>query len=86
MFLYFRNNSVLKIKVHIKVSKRCFLWFKLDRGSWVHLSTLSLSCDGIKRSTDDRNVNMILLCYLIIFIWASRPNLKMMQHIVLIVH
>jgi hypothetical protein len=44
MFLYFRNNLVLKIKVHIKVSERCFLWFKLDRGSWVHLPTLSLSC------------------------------------------
>jgi hypothetical protein len=35
MFLYFRNNLVLKIKVHIKVLERCFLWFKLDRGSWV---------------------------------------------------
>jgi hypothetical protein len=86
MFLYFRNNLVLKIKVHIKVSERCFLWFKLDRGSWVHLPTLSLSCGGIKRNADDQNIDMILLCYLIIFIWASRPNLKMMQHILFILH
>jgi hypothetical protein len=35
MFLYFWNNLVLKIKVHIKVSERCFLWCKLDRGSIV---------------------------------------------------
>jgi hypothetical protein len=32
MFLYFQNNLVLKIKVHIEVLERCFLWFKLDRG------------------------------------------------------
>jgi hypothetical protein len=38
MFLYFRNNLVLKIKVHIKVSERCFLWFKFDPGSWVHFA------------------------------------------------
>jgi hypothetical protein len=25
MFLYFRNNLVLKIKVHVKVLERCFL-------------------------------------------------------------
>jgi hypothetical protein len=56
MFLYFRNNLVLKIKVHIKVLERCFLWFKLDRGSWVHLPTLSLSCGGIKCNADDRNL------------------------------
>jgi hypothetical protein len=78
MFLYFRNNLVLKIKVHIKVSVRCFLWFKSYRGSWVPLPTLSLSCGGIKRNADDQNIDMILLCYLIIFIWASRPKLKMM--------
>jgi hypothetical protein len=24
-----------------KVLEMCFLWLKLDRGSWVHLSTLS---------------------------------------------
>jgi hypothetical protein len=53
MFLYFQNNLVLKIKVHIKESERCFLWFKLDRGSWVHLPTLSLNCGGIKRNADD---------------------------------
>jgi hypothetical protein len=86
MFLYFWNNLVLKIKVHIKVSERCFLWFKLDRGLWVHLPTLSVSCGGIKRNADDQNIDMILLCYLIIFIWASRPNLKMMQHVLFILH
>jgi hypothetical protein len=64
MFLYFRNNLVLKIKVHLKVSKMCFLWFKLDWGLWVHLPTLSLSCGGIKRNTDDRNVDMILIMLL----------------------
>jgi hypothetical protein len=41
MFLYFRNNLMLKIKVHVKVTEMCFLWFKLDPGSWVHLPTLS---------------------------------------------
>jgi hypothetical protein len=66
--------------------ERCFLWFKLDRGSWVHLPTHSLSCGGIKRNADDQNIDMILLCYFIIFIWASRPNLKMVQHILLILH
>jgi hypothetical protein len=50
------------------------------------LPTLLLSCDGIKRNADDQNIDIILLCYLIIFIWASRPNLKMMQHILLILH
>jgi hypothetical protein len=86
MFLYIQNNLVLKIKVHIKVSEKCFLWFKLDRGSWVHLPTLSLSSGGIKHNVDDRNIDMILLCSLMIFIWASHPNLKMMQHILLILH
>jgi hypothetical protein len=61
MFLYFRNNLVRKIKVHIKVSERYFLWFKLDWGSWVHLPTRSRSCGGIKRNADDRNVDMILI-------------------------
>jgi hypothetical protein len=64
MFLYFRNNLVLKIKVHIKVLERCFLWFQLDRGSWVHLSTLSQSCGGIKHNADDQNVDMILIMLL----------------------
>jgi hypothetical protein len=86
MFLYFQNKMVLKIEVNVNVSERCFLWFKLDRGSWIHLPALSRSCGGIKRKVDDLNVNMILLCYLIIFIWASHPNLKMMQHILLILH
>jgi hypothetical protein len=53
MFLYFRNNLVLKIIMHIKVLERCFLWFKLDRGLWVHLPTLLLNCGGIKRNADD---------------------------------
>jgi hypothetical protein len=47
MLLYFWNNLVLKTKVHIKVLEMCFLWFKLDQGSCVHLPTLSLSCGGI---------------------------------------
>jgi hypothetical protein len=64
MFLYFRNNLVLKIKVHAKVLERCFLLFKLDRGSWVHLPTLSLNCGGIKRNADDRNVDMIFIMLL----------------------
>jgi hypothetical protein len=64
MFLYFRNNLVLKIKVHIKVLERCFLWFKLDRGSWVLLTTLSLNYGGIKRNTDDRNIDMIFIMLL----------------------
>jgi hypothetical protein len=64
MFLYFRNNLVPKIKVHIKVLKRCFLWIKLDQGSWVHLPTLSLNCGGIKRSADDRNIDMIFIMLL----------------------
>jgi hypothetical protein len=41
MFLYFRNKMMLKIKVNVNALKRCFLWLKLDRGSWVHLPTLS---------------------------------------------
>jgi hypothetical protein len=41
MFLYFRNKMMLKIKVNVNSSERCFLWLKLDRGSWVHLPTLS---------------------------------------------
>jgi hypothetical protein len=53
MFLYFRNNLVLKIKVHAKVLERFFLWFKLDRGSWVHLPTILLNCGGIKHNVDD---------------------------------
>jgi hypothetical protein len=52
MFLNFQNNLVLKIKVHIKVSERCFFWFKLDRGSWVHFPTLSLSCGSNKHNAD----------------------------------
>jgi hypothetical protein len=64
MFLNFRNNLVLKIKVHAKVSERCFLWFKLDRGSLVHLPTLSLNCGGIKRNADDQNVDMIFIMLL----------------------
>jgi hypothetical protein len=64
MLLYFRNNLVLKIKVHIKVLERCFLWCKLDRGSWIHLPTLSLNCGGIKRNADNRNVDMIFVMLL----------------------
>jgi hypothetical protein len=64
MLLYFRNNLMLKIKVHIKVSKRCFIWFKLDRGSWVHLPTLSWNCGGIKRNADDQNIDMIFIMLL----------------------
>jgi hypothetical protein len=41
IFLYFRIKMMLKIKECINVSERCFLWFKLDHGSWVHLPTLS---------------------------------------------
>jgi hypothetical protein len=41
MFLYFRNKTMLKIKVKVNVFERCFLWLKLYRGSWVHLPTLS---------------------------------------------
>jgi hypothetical protein len=64
MFLYFQNNLILKIKVHIKVLERCFLWFKLDRGSWVHLPTLSLNCGGTKRNGDDRSIDMIFIMLL----------------------
>jgi hypothetical protein len=64
MFLYFRNNLVLKINVHAKMLERCFLRFKLDRGSWVHFPTLSLNCGGIKRNADDRNVDMIFIMLL----------------------
>jgi hypothetical protein len=41
MFLHFRNKMMMKIKVNLNVPERCFLWFKLDQGSWVHLPTLS---------------------------------------------
>jgi hypothetical protein len=61
VFLYFRNKMVLKIKECVNASERCFLWFKLDRGSWVHLPTLSRSCGGIKRKADDQNVDMIFI-------------------------
>jgi hypothetical protein len=64
IFLYFRNNLLLKIKMYIKVSERCFLWFKLDRGSLVHLPTLPLSSGGIKRNADDQNIDMILIMLL----------------------
>jgi hypothetical protein len=33
----------------------------------------------VKRKIDDRNNDMILLCYLIIFIWASRSNINMIH-------
>jgi hypothetical protein len=64
MFWYIRNNLVLKIKVHAKVLERCFLLCKLDRGSWVHLPTLSLNCGGIKCNADDRNIDMIFIMLL----------------------
>jgi hypothetical protein len=64
MFLYFQNNLVLKIKLHAKVLERCFLWFKFNRGSWVHLPTLSLNYGGIKRNADDQNVDMIFIMLL----------------------
>jgi hypothetical protein len=64
MFLYFRNNLVLKVKVHIKVSERCFLWFKLDRGLWLYLPTLSLNYGDIKRNADDRNIDMTFIMLL----------------------
>jgi hypothetical protein len=46
MFLYFRNKMMLKIKKCVNASERCFIWFKLNRGSRVHLPTLSQSCGG----------------------------------------
>jgi hypothetical protein len=52
---------MLKIKECVNASERCFLWFKLDRGSRVHLPTLSRSCGGIKRKADDQNVDMIFI-------------------------
>jgi hypothetical protein len=61
---YFRNNLVLKIKVHIEVWENCFLRCKLDRGSWVHLPTLSLNCGGIKRNADDQNIDIIFIMLL----------------------
>jgi hypothetical protein len=64
IYLYFGNNLVLEIKVHIKVLEMCFLWFKLDRGSWVHLPTLLLNCGGIKRNADDQNIDMIFIMLL----------------------
>jgi hypothetical protein len=60
MFLYFQNKTMLK-KECVNASERYFLWFKFDRGLWVHLPTPSRSCGGIKRKAEDRNVNMILL-------------------------
>jgi hypothetical protein len=55
---------MLKIKVNVNASERCFLWLKLDQGSWVHLPTLSWSCGGIKRNVDDQNVDMIFIMLL----------------------
>jgi hypothetical protein len=40
---------------------KMFLMIKLDHGSWVRLSTLSLSCGGIKRKIDDQNIDMIFI-------------------------
>jgi hypothetical protein len=34
IFLYFQNKMMLKIKECINASEMCFLWFKLNRGSW----------------------------------------------------
>jgi hypothetical protein len=28
-------------KEHVQALERCFLWLKLDQGSWAHLYTLS---------------------------------------------
>jgi hypothetical protein len=61
MFLNFRNKMMLKIKECVNSSERCFLWFKLDLGSWVHLPTLSRSCGGIEHKVDDQNVDMIFI-------------------------
>jgi hypothetical protein len=61
MFFCFWKKMVLKIKEYVNASERCLLWFKLDRGSWVHLPTLSRSCGGIKRKVDDRNIDMIFI-------------------------
>jgi hypothetical protein len=52
---------LLKIKVRVNVLERCLLWLKLDRGSWVHLPTLSQSRGGIKRKADDQNVDIIFI-------------------------
>jgi hypothetical protein len=41
MFLFYWNKMMLKIDVNVNTSKWCFLWLKLDHGSWVHLPTLS---------------------------------------------
>jgi hypothetical protein len=46
------------------MSERCFLWFKLDRDSWVHLPTLLLNWGRIKRNADDQNMDMILIMLL----------------------
>jgi hypothetical protein len=61
MFLYFRNKVVLKIKECVNASEMCFLWLKLDRGSWDHLPSLSQSCGGNKRKADDRDVDTIFI-------------------------
>jgi hypothetical protein len=61
MFLYFLNNLMLKIEVHVNVSERCFLWFKFDRGSLAY-SLVKLWC--IKRNADDQNIDMILVMLL----------------------
>jgi hypothetical protein len=61
MFLYFRNNSVPKIKVHAEVLESCFLCCKLDWGLWVHLPTLLLNCGGTKRNVDDQNIDTIFI-------------------------
>jgi hypothetical protein len=57
----FWKKMMLKIKECLNASERCFLWLKLDRGSWFHLPTLSWSCGGIKRKTDDQNIDMIFI-------------------------
>jgi hypothetical protein len=44
MILYFRNKMMLKIKECMNASERCFLWFKWDRGSWVHLPMIRPFC------------------------------------------
>jgi hypothetical protein len=41
IFLYYQNKKMLKIKECPNALERCFLWFKLDQGSWVHLPTVS---------------------------------------------
>jgi hypothetical protein len=66
---------------------KVFLMIKIGPGFMGSLVYSLIKLCGIKRKIDDQNIDMIFYYVnLIIFIWASRSRLKMMQHILLILH